>query len=231
MGKLITTQRRVLEGGVHVLTSPFGSRTLNGTTRQHNGIDLVGNTRADGTGINALDYVVAYDAGTVTAVLNTCSGSTPATGNYVKIDHGNGLVTIYMHLKKGSVTVKIGDKVKRGQRLGYMGNTGRSTGAHLHFGVSLRGSYLNPLTFLQGGETVEVILLTIRKGSQGEQVKTLQRLLNALGYKGENGRTLAVDGKAGNNSTHAVKAFQKANKLTQDGIVGAKTWRTILGAN
>lgn len=231
MGTLIRTQHRVLEGGVHVMTSPFGKRTLNGTTKQHNGIDLVANTRTDGTGTNALDYVVAYDAGTVVAVLNTCSGSTPATGNYVKIDHGGGLSSIYMHMKKGSVVVKKGDRVKRGQRLGFMGNTGRSSGAHLHFGLCRGGVYLNPLSYLQGGETVTVTLQTIRKGDQGEQVKTLQRLLNALGFKGENGRTLAVDGKAGNNSTHAVKAFQKAQKIAVDGIVGANTWQALLGTN
>ena len=54
MGTQIKAQRKVLEGGGHVMTSPFGKRTLNGKTRQHNGIDLVG------TGYT-LDHVVAYD--------------------------------------------------------------------------------------------------------------------------------------------------------------------------
>lgn len=223
MGTLFKTTRKVLEGGGHVLTSPFGTRTLNGTTKTHQGIDLVGKGYT-------LDYVVAYDDGTVTAALNTCSGTTPATGNYVKVKHKSGAVSIYMHMARGSVTVKVGDKVQRGQRLGYMGNTGRSTGAHLHFGLQIGGKYVDPLPYLQGGETVTVTLNTIRQGDKGEQVKTLQRLLNSMGYVGKNGRSLAVDGIAGQNSTHAVQTFQKAKKLAPDGVVGVKTWRALLGA-
>lgn len=223
MGTLINAQRKVLEGGGHVLTSPFGTRTLNGTTKTHQGVDLVGKGYT-------LDHVVAYDDGTVTAALNTCSGSTPATGNYVKLQHSDGSVTIYMHMKRGSVTVKVGDKVQRGQRLGFMGNTGRSTGAHLHFGLQVGGKYVDPLPYLQGGETVTVTLNTIRQGDKGPQVKTLQRLLNSMGYVGKNGRALAVDGIAGQNCTHAVQAFQKAKKLAPDGVVGVKTWRALLGA-
>lgn len=223
MGTLIDTQRKVLEGGGHVLTSPFGTRTLNGTTKTHQGVDLVGKGYT-------LDYVVAYDDGTVTAALNTCSGATPATGNYVKVKHKSGAVSIYMHMARGSVTVKVGDQVKRGQRLGYMGNTGRSTGAHLHFGLQIGGKYVDPLPYLQGGETVTVTLNTIRQGDKGPQVKTLQRLLNSMGYVGKNGRSLAVDGIAGQNCTHAVQAFQEAKKLAPDGVVGVKTWRALLGA-
>lgn len=223
MGALINTTRKVLEGGGHVLTSPFGTRALNGKTSTHQGIDLVGKGYT-------CDYIVAYDDGTVTAALNTCSGSTPSMGNHVQLQHSDGSVTIYMHMKRGSVTVKVGDKVKRGQRLGYMGNTGNSTGAHLHFGLKVGGKYVNPLPYLQGGETVNVTLQAIQPGSKGEQVKTLQRLLNALGYKGADGRVLAVDGSMGPNSTHAMKAFQKAKKLHPDGVVKTKTWGAILGA-
>lgn len=222
MGTLINTKRNVLEGGGHVMTSPFGTRTLNGTTKQHNGIDLVGKGYT-------LDHVVAYDDGAVLAALNTCSGATPTTGNYVKLKHKSGAVSIYMHMARGSVTVKAGDQVKRGQRLGFMGNTGRSTGAHLHFGLQVGGKYVDPLPYLRGGEIVSVSLDTIRQGSKGAQVKTVQRLLKAMGYEGEKGRTLTVDGEAGKHTTHAVKSFQAAKKLTADGVVGAKTWRALLG--
>lgn len=79
-------------------------------------------------------------------------------------------------------------------------------------------------------ETKIMIELSIlRKGSTGEQVKTLQRLLIALGYKmTNNGKTYGVDGSFGTATHNAVIAFQKANKLTPDGIVGEKTWNALL---
>lgn len=62
------------------------------------------------------------------------------------------------------------------------------------------------------------------------QVKTLQRLLNANGVKGKDGKVLTVDGKFGTNTDYAVKAYQKAHGLKEDGIVGAHTWKSLLGA-
>lgn len=67
-------------------------------------------------------------------------------GNCVMIDHGQGLVTIYMHLSR--IKVKEGQTVAKGQLLGWSGNTGRSTGPHLHFAVRWQGSYLDPRTLL-----------------------------------------------------------------------------------
>lgn len=97
----------------------------------HNGIDLVG------TGYS-LDYIVAHSAGTVVGVrkdYKTQDSSGNSYGNYVKIKHDNGYYTLYAHMKYGSVTVNAGDRVQKGQTIGYMGATGHSTGAHLHFEV------------------------------------------------------------------------------------------------
>lgn len=77
---------------------------------------------------------------------------------------------------------------------------------------------------------MSVSLDTIREGSKGAQVKTVQRLLKAMGYEGQGGRALIVDGAAGKHTAHAVKLFQTAQKLTADGVVGTKTWRALLGA-
>ena len=99
----------------------------------HNGIDLVG------AGYT-LDNVVAHSDGTVVGIVSNCNRNTSKTGekiygNYVKIKHDNGMYTFYAHLKYGSVAVKLNQRVTKGTVLGYMGNTGYSFGAHLHFEV------------------------------------------------------------------------------------------------
>ena len=53
-------------------------------------------------------------------------------GNYVVIDHGNGVVTLYAHMKEGSMSVKVGENVENGQQIGEVGNSGHSYGAHAH---------------------------------------------------------------------------------------------------
>lgn len=75
------------------------------------------------------------------------SGSHPEYGNMIEVDHGNDLVTRYAHASKRGVNV--GDVVLRGQKIGEVGNTGRSTGAHLHFEIRHRGVPQNPARFLQ----------------------------------------------------------------------------------
>jgi murein DD-endopeptidase MepM/ murein hydrolase activator NlpD len=67
-------------------------------------------------------------------------------GGFVVIDHGCGLTTLYMHLS--GIKVKEGDRVSRGQIIGYSGATGRVTGPHLHVGVRWRGIYIDPETLL-----------------------------------------------------------------------------------
>ena len=66
-------------------------------------------------------------------------------GNRIVIDHGYGLNTLYGHLKK--IMVKPGQKVKRGDVIGLLGNTGKSTGPHVHYEVQLNGTPVNPLNY------------------------------------------------------------------------------------
>lgn len=87
--------------------------------------------------------IVAADSGTVT--YSGCLGW--GYGCHVIVDHGNGYKTLYAHLS--SVFVNVGQGITRGNALGRMGSTGRSTGVHLHFEVIRNGVRLNPLTVLR----------------------------------------------------------------------------------
>ena len=109
----------------------------------HNGIDIVRQGYQ-------LDYIVAHSDGKIIQAqdgLGNMKG-TNSYGNYVKIDHGNGYCTLYAHMQKG-ISVRNGQYVKKGQVLGYMGNTGNSYGAHLHFEVWKGGTRINPTEYLE----------------------------------------------------------------------------------
>ena len=87
------------------------------------------------------DIVVAPANGTILK-----AGWTGGYGNLVEVDHGNGLISRYGHLSK--VEVVVGDAIQRGQLLGFIGSTGRSTGPHLHYEIRLNDKPINPRRFL-----------------------------------------------------------------------------------
>lgn len=117
------------------LTSPFGIRTLNGVTQPHKGYDIVG--------IGTYD-VSAVVGGKVAAstIITDKSNKTWEWGNYVRIDGEDGRAYFYCHL--ASRAVSKGQTVIAGQKLGLMGNTGSSQGAHLHFEIRENGVSINP---------------------------------------------------------------------------------------
>jgi len=114
--------------------SGFGKRIdpFNGQWTMHEGIDFLA---------DAGSPVVSAAAGVV-----QFAGFHPQYGYVIDIDHGNDLVTRYAHLSK--LFVKEGEVLQRGRRIALTGNTGRSTGPHLHFEVRFRGAAQNPAKFL-----------------------------------------------------------------------------------
>jgi len=116
------------------MTSPFGYRTAptTGASTYHQGVDLAG---PEGTPIYAARSGIV-----------TIAGWGNAAGYYVTINHLDGFSSIYMHLS--SYVVSSGTSVSQGQLIGYMGNTGVSTGSHLHFGIAYNGAYVNPAGYV-----------------------------------------------------------------------------------
>ncbi|WP_310831622.1 M23 family metallopeptidase [Paenibacillus pedocola] len=118
-----------------MITSSFGYRSdpFEGVSAYHSGIDIAGSIG---------DPVYAAMDGEVTA-----SEQMGARGKYIILKHSNGLETWYMHLN--GMTVTVGDKVSKGQQIGTLGNTGRSTGPHLHFQVVKQNKAVNPLGYVK----------------------------------------------------------------------------------
>jgi murein DD-endopeptidase MepM/ murein hydrolase activator NlpD len=105
---------------------------------QHNGVDI-GNS-----GINGAN-IFAMRSGTVITVVGGWGGG---YGTYVVIDHGGGYSTLYAHMTAGSAAVSVGDFVSQGDTIGRVGNTGWSTGPHLHFEIRRNGTAVNPLGYV-----------------------------------------------------------------------------------
>ena len=123
------------------ITSPFGLRInpVTGKPEFHLGVDIANRwgtpvrTPADGRVVKA--------------------GYCGLMGRCVEIDHGNGIETYYGHLSK--ILVHRGEKVKRGEIIGLMGSSGRSTGPHLHYAIRFRGKIVNPKIFLEAPQNVK----------------------------------------------------------------------------
>lgn len=136
-------QARIYNGGMFAWPCPgykrisddYGNRMhpILGVEKFHNGVDMAA---PSGTSILA-----AYDGDVVAADYSS------SMGNYIMIDHGSGLYTIYMHCS--ALYVSKGQTVSKGQNIAAVGSTGRSTGPHLHFSVRQSGNYVSPWNYLK----------------------------------------------------------------------------------
>jgi len=146
--KLVAEQKRIqnpYSGGKlavpikdkYRISSEFGTRThpITGKKHTHTGLDMAA---PQGTAIYAA-------ASGIVIVAQTWSGY----GNTVVIDHGNGLWTLYGHIRNGGILVEKGDEVKVGEKIAEVGSTGNSTGPHLHFEVRKNEVAVNPGSYLK----------------------------------------------------------------------------------
>ena len=117
-------------------SSGFGIRKdpIDGVLRPHQGIDISGPFGSE-----------IYATGD--GVVERCGFEYSGYGYYILIDHGFGYTTRYAHLKNGGIAVKEGQKVTRGEVIGYMGSTGKSIGNHVHYEVFFRGVHVNPVNY------------------------------------------------------------------------------------
>ncbi|MBR0573267.1 peptidoglycan DD-metalloendopeptidase family protein [Pasteurella atlantica] len=111
--------------------NPYRRHPITRRIRPHKGVDF---------GVKTGTLVIAPADGIVTTVAYQRQGA----GKYIKIQHNKKYATVYMHLSRQ--LVKRGQRVKKGQRIGYSGNTGRSTGPHLHYEFHINGRAVNPMT-------------------------------------------------------------------------------------
>jgi murein DD-endopeptidase MepM/ murein hydrolase activator NlpD len=120
--------------GRRSVTSGFGYREdpVSGGRTFHKGVDIDAARE---------ERVLAAAAGEV-----VFSGRMSGFGTVVMVDHGDRLLTVYAHMSRA--VVKLEDQVSRGQPVGYVGTTGRTTGSHLHFEVRFKGVSVNPLDYL-----------------------------------------------------------------------------------
>lgn len=120
------------------MTSGYGYRSCSGCSEDHKGIDLT-----PGSG-----YPIQSVADGVVTIAEEDSGG---LGVHVEVEHvidGEVVRTVYGHMLSGSMTVSVGQTVSRGEQLGQVGNTGSSTGPHLHFEVIVDDVQINPLSWL-----------------------------------------------------------------------------------
>lgn len=135
------------------LTSSYGMRNhpVLGGRRQHKGVDLAG---ATGTPVYATADGLVGKAQWFSSY-----------GKYVQIEHGAGLQTRYAHLS--AYTVEAGQRITKGDLIGYIGSTGRSTGPHLHYEIRVSGEAVNPIPYMVETEAQQAYALARGEGGQG----------------------------------------------------------------
>lgn len=158
---------RIIEGGLCEYTQFYSAGV-------HNGLDIVG------AGYT-LAWITAHSDGTVVDMRNDCNWKdTYSYGNYVKIRHDDGYYTLYAHGAFNTVQVNVGDRVKQGQKIMYMGDTGWSEAGHLHWEVRDKNDIrIDPTPYLDADLPREIELpQPVERNKEIEQLEVIEPQLN-----------------------------------------------------
>ena len=193
--------------GIDKVSSKFGPRTppCPGASSMHGGIDI---GAASGTPI------LSFAAGKVVQNVSWHKSA----GNYIKIDHGSGVSTRYLHMKQPS-PLKVGDTVAAGQEVGLVGNTGVGTGAHLHFEIHINGEKVDPLEYVKpgGGTTGKLTQLGdtgVTPGSGGTPGGTIGTPSSGLLY--DDSQQPITNAPIGENSAGDIDHDDWGGKMTYE---------------
>lgn len=238
-GDQVTYELEFAVDGPTEFRDTFGD-CRDGCSRGHEGTDIFAKK---GTS------VLAAASGTVRYVnWSRSPGLNPARCCSVVVDHDDGWQSRYLHLNNDTKGTDDGDgwgiadgiapggRVKAGQLLGFVGDSGNaeSTASHLHFELLAPGGVVTNAyrallaarqDMIDAGDALFGSAATIRKGDRGDAVKRLQAVLNELGYVAG-----SADGIFGNKTQRAVIAFQEDQGLVADGLVGKKTKSSLQDA-
>ena len=193
-----------------VITSKFGYRGdigLAGASKFHKGIDI---------GIpNGTDIIASADG------VVEVSDYGNSTGYYIKINHGNGFKTIYMH--NSELLVEVGQEVKQGDVIALSGNSGNSTGPHLHFGIEVNGEYVDPLDYVSQENRRPIATIPNISANVEEWRPYIEDAFSELGYTMTQEKVDAVlrqiSTESGGNQA-IIQGITDSNSGTQIGING-----------
>lgn len=202
------------------VTSPFtNARTFDGgkTYEAHHGMDI---------SWSGTHYVIASSRGKVYGVHTGCdnNGSLSSScnggyGNYIVIEHANNIYTIYAHLQPNSITLNTGDEVKQGQVIGIMGNSGRSTGQHLHFQVEVGArssdNAVDPLNYVSATNPRPV---TVTTDTASSNLLTMLQSWEGTGPMADGKYVVYDDGTGTLTVGHGVTIIYNADKFKKLGI-------------
>ena len=192
----------------------------------HNGLDLGWNSAFGGNN----QPIYAAEDGVVVAVrkdYQTTDETGSSYGNYVKIRHNEYVSTLYAHMAYGSVTLNVGDIVKKGQQIGLMGNTGYSKGNHLHYEVFINDTKVNPVlyTYVYTGQIVssnpDARQDLLYYEEPDEDIEVLKKMITELQDKN---RLLEEEVKALKEDLKEAQAYDFTYQVNKTGIYQIKLY-------